>query len=179
MLCRNCWSKEARVHFRRLGPDGDRSRNYCFACAQHEPLTWLLAWGHRREHHVGQLLANPHVVLIQSMRGRGLSASLVATGIIECVCGCRIVGGAELPCDHRDYAFHAPAHGIEHMCHCGRELLVPVLDVLCRRCGATQNRSVIAAAEACQWNEQRRRIVGVDADLRRGRVTWGTFAVRN
>ena len=84
-----------------------------------------------------------------------------------------------MPCAHDSHAVEATTDLVEHTCHCGRELMVPVPRVVCLECGASQTQAVIAAAETCLWDEQRRRMVCVDDDMRQGRVTWGTFAILN
>jgi len=179
MLCQNCWREEAWVHFHCFEPHGVHTHSYCLACSQDEPLSWLLTWGHRQDPDTGSGLGDPEVLPARPLFGARRPATLVATAVVECDCGCRVVAGAELPCNHRACSFEPRAVAVDHLCHCGRELVVPLPDVVCRQCGATESRSVIAAVETCLWDEQRRRICCVDSDMRRGRATWGTFAIRN
>jgi len=179
MLCQKCWKEEARVHFAAVGQYGLHETRYCLACAQAEPLSWLLVWGYGHERPDDDPVLKPQALLAKpALDGRG-SVTLVATGVAQCECGCRIVLGAELRCNHGHYAVEGETDFVEHLCHCGRELPVPVPRVVCLDCGATQRHAIVAAAETCLWSEQRRRIVGVDVDLRDGRATWGTFAILN
>ena len=43
MLCQECWVEEASVQFRYLWGGEVHEVGYCLACAQREPLSWLLA----------------------------------------------------------------------------------------------------------------------------------------
>ena len=177
MLCETCWKEEAKVHFTILDGQGTRQVNSCLACARREPLSWLLVWGYARSPGEGGLLRIP-----ESVPGCGTMVDevpgIVATSIQECGCGCRIAVGATMPCGH-EAALVSGTHFASHACHCGRELLIPLSSVVCTVCGESQATIVVATAETCLWSEQRRRLVGVDGDLRQGHATWGTFAIRN
>ena len=179
MLCPQCWKEEARIHFTSFGPEGVRKRSYCLACAQHQPLSWLLAWGYAHAPVVGGQLPEPEVLTMGRESGGRAPLTLIATGIRECACGCRIAIGAELPGCCGTYSLAPETDVVEHLCHCGREIAVCVPKVVCLQGASAQGRSVVAAAETCLWRERRRRIVGVEADLRHGRATWGTFAIQN
>ncbi|MBM4031964.1 MAG: hypothetical protein FJ291_09285 [Planctomycetes bacterium] len=179
MLCQNCWSEEARVHFTVVGPHEAHERAYCLACAQEQSLSWLLVWGYG-VHPLGTPPAPPEVLPVSASQSGMSRTTLVGTGVARCECGCCIVVGAELPCGHRDAGVKgAAAATISHTCHCGREVQIPVPVIFCPKCGSPQRQAIIASVETCLWDEQRRRIVGVDLDLRGGRATWGTFATMN
>ena len=171
MLCEKCWKEQAHVHFATVEGDSVRERNYCLACAHGESLSWLLAWGY--SHEAGEVfdLAKPELVSprregkSESERGSAslspspslsLSPALVATGVARCECGCRIVVGAELPCGHSSCTLTSRVRMIEHRCHCGHELLVPVPQVACRECGLSDVPAIIASAETCLFDHRRR-----------------------
>jgi hypothetical protein len=89
------------------------------------------------------------------------------------------VVAAEVPCEHGSYVFSSESEAVTHTCHCGREHSILVPSVVCAHCGATETHSVISTAETCHWEEQRRRLIAVDEELQRGKVTWGTFSILN
>ena len=181
MLCQKCWNEEARVHFCRVHGGEVHWLSYCLACAQDEPFSWVLAWGNGPDAPVGDHLPVPVTIRAESAalwRGRGF-ATLVATQVQRCDCGCRVIVAATMPCTHGSYAFGTSFRTVDHECHCGREHTILVPDVICTECGAKDALSVVGTAETCSWEEQRRRLVGVHDDLQRGRATWGTFAILN
>jgi len=181
MLCQKCWTEEARVHFCCVWGGETHEIGYCLACAQEEPLSWLLAWGNGVGDPTERELRRPLVVRVKPAtfpRERRRS-TLVATGLHRCECGCRIVVAANMPCAHGTYLFGTSQRLIQHECHCGREHTVAVPDVVCVECGAADTLSVVGTAETCSWDEQRRRLVAVNEDLQHGKATWGTFSIRN
>ena len=181
MLCRKCWMEEASVHFRCFSRGRVHEIAYCLACAQHEPLSWLLAWGHGREPAPSRPLSVPTIV--RAGAGwwgiRGAAATLVATGVARCPCGCRIVVGAEMACEHGAYLLGGEETVVEHACHCGRDHAIWVPGVVCLECGGEPLVSIVATARTCLWQEQRRRLITVDGELRHGEATWGTFSLHN
>lgn len=186
MLCQRCWTQEARVHFTTVAPDASHERAYCLACAREERLSWLLVWAYGQPEagaeKCGWPPRRPPDVLPagSALTSYGEPATLVALGVAHCTCGCRVAVGAELPCGHGTYGLlNAPPQLIEHVCHCGRELRLVVPAICCPTCLSVQAGLVVASAETCLWDEQRRRIVTVDHEMRRGRIGWGTFAIRN
>ncbi len=180
MLCQKCWNHDARVHFTLLGPAEARERAYCLACAQEEHLSWLLVWGYATRHHPPDRPLLPEVLPQAPIEPASPPATLVATAIAHCTCGCHIVAGAQLPCGHHaPDILQAPPELIEHICHCGRELQVPIPALFCPECNATQTSVIIASVETCVSDEKRRRLLALDHDLRGGRVTWATFAIKN
>ncbi|MFP4057103.1 MAG: hypothetical protein ACLF0G_09570 [Candidatus Brocadiia bacterium] len=181
MLCRSCWAQEARVHFLWATSREVHELALCLACAQDEPLSWLLAWGYSREAPPLSFLPAPQIVRVGSplLSDRLGPATLVAAGLQQCACGCRIALGAQVPCDHARFAFRAQSVSVGHACHCGRDHLVEVPAVVCLECGAEASRVVVATAQTCLWDEQRRRLIAVDGDLQRGHATWGTFSLHN
>jgi len=198
MLCQKCWNEEARVHFCRVWGGEVHWLSTCLACAQDEPLSWVLAWGNGPDAPVGNHLPVPVIIesatvglsvrAAENTAGRasrgtlqcsGARTTLVAMRVQRCDCGCRTIVAATMPCTHRNYAFGISVHAVDHECHCGREHTILVPEVVCASCGATEALSVIGTAETCSWEEQRRRLVAVNADLQQGRATWGTFAILN
>ena len=180
-LCEKCWKEEAHVHFAIVEQGVVREHNYCLACAHGESLSWLLAWGYSRDADDDFCLTKPELVIpsregkSESEDGRStaplspspslsLSPVLVATGVGQCECGCRIVVGAELPCGHTRYTLRDRARMVEHRCHCGRELIVPVPRVACRECSLlaldggrpSDAPAVVASAETCLFDQHRR-----------------------
>lgn len=180
MLCQKCWKEEATIHFTTLGADEAHERTYCLSCAHDEHLSWLLVWGYGLRADGEERLRQPELLPASPSRtGDGLG-TLVATGMARCACGCRVVAGAQLPCAHGTFELlDEQTQLVEYICHCGRELRIPVPVVYCPICHELQADTVVATAETCLWNEQRRRIVAVDHDMRGGRITWGTFAILN
>jgi len=180
MLCQNCWKEEARVHFTVAGRHKAHDHAYCLACARQEDLSWLLVWGYGTQHQPGghaSLPDAPPVVPRPQQRG---CATLVATALARCACGCYVVAGAELPCGHGTPALlRTPGKLVERLCHCGRAVAIRVPIVFCPTCQMPQSRVILASAETCLWDEERRRVVALDHDLRGGRVTWDTFAIMN
>ncbi|HPD17249.1 MAG TPA: hypothetical protein PLE19_20120 [Planctomycetota bacterium] len=180
MLCQKCWQEEARVHFSLIGRNEAEELGYCLACAREEHLSWLLTWGYGSRTHRGEAPAAPEVLPRGSMAAEAAPITIVGAAVARCECGCRLVVGAQLPCEHHSHdLLTASGQFVEHLCHCGRELRIPVPTVFCAQCHSTQTRIILASVETCVWDEQRRRIVTVDHDLRGGRVTWGTFAILN
>lgn len=181
MLCRKCWSEEASVHFHTLYGGEFQHVGYCLACAQDDPWSWLLAWGHGREPAPDGLFGTPIVVRAERVVcDRANSArTLVATGLRRCECGCGIVVGAEVASGHDAFAYDGEAQVVSHMCHCGREHAIVMPGVVSQDGCGIEGRPVIATAQTCLWDEQRRRLVGVHNDLHRNRTTWGTFSLKN
>jgi hypothetical protein len=180
MLCQRCWREEARVHFTVASRDQAHERAYCLACARDEYLSWLLVWGYAAEDRAGGLPPLPEALRVNPPRSDRELSTLVATSVARCACGCYVVAGAELPCGHGTHdVLRASGTTVEHLCHCGRSLAIPVPTVYCPQCRAVQARLILASAETCIWDEERRRIVTLDHDLRGGRVTWDTFAILN
>ncbi len=197
MLCQNCWKEEARVHFTIAGRHQAHEHAYCLACAHQEDLSWLLVWGYGTQPQGSHLhFAHgrhvpsedvppghpsvpdaPPVIPRPQHRER---STLVATALVRCECGCYVVAGAELPCSHGTPALlRARSQLAEHLCHCGRVVAIPVPIVFCATCQMPQARIILASAETCLWDEERRRVVTLDQDLRGGRMTWDTFAIMN
>lgn len=181
MLCRKCWTQDASVHFRYVCGGEVQELVYCLACAQDEAWSWLLAWGHSRALATHQLFPTP-IIVHSDATGEGrlrATRTLVATGLLRCGCGCRIVAGAEVACGHGTYTYEGQAQLVPHVCHCGRDHTVVVPHVVCEQCVVSEGHAVIATAQTCLHDEQRRRIVHVSNDMQRQRTTWGTFSVRN
>ncbi|HUT33695.1 MAG TPA: hypothetical protein VNE39_09460 [Planctomycetota bacterium] len=181
MLCQKCWSEEAKVHFTIVGPHDAHEHAYCLACARQEHLSWLLVWGYARSQHPCGHALVPEVLRVNaaSRSDRGPS-TLIATAVARCACGCYVATGTELPCGHGTHELvQAPLTIVEHVCHCGRALAIPTPIVFCPQCRAAQTNAIVATVETCLWDEERRRLVAVDYDMRGGRVTWGTFATMN
>lgn len=180
MLCQKCWQEEARVHFSLLSGSEVEERGYCLACAREEELSWLLAWGYGARARRGGSAVAPEVLPRGSLAAQAAPVTIVGTALARCECGCRLVVGAQLPCEHHTHGLlAAPNQFVEHLCHCGRQLRIAVPTILCPQCHAMQAAIIIASVETCVWDEQRRRIVTVDHDLQGGKVTWGTFALLN
>lgn len=181
MLCRKCWTQEASVHFRYVCGGEVHHIAYCLACAQDEPWSWLLAWAHGRALATYGLFPTPVVVRARDPRRGRLRPpyTLLATGLHRCACGCRIAVGAEVACNHAAYTYQGNAQLVDHVCHCGREHTIVLPHVVCRHCSASEGHPIIATAQTCLWDHQRRHLVGVNEDLHCGRPTWGTFAIRN
>jgi len=181
MLCRKCWTHDASVQFQYVYGGELHHIAYCLACAQDEPWSWLLAWGHGRALVARDLFPSP-IIIRQEATGTGrmrIEQTLVATGLICCECGCRIVAGAEIACDHHAYTYEGDAQLVTHVCHCGREHAVVLPHVVCAECDAGEGHAIIATAETCLWDAQRRHMVGVHHDMQCGRPSWGTFSIRN
>ncbi len=68
---------------------------------------------------------------------------------------------------------------VRHSCHCGRELHIPVPVVSCPSCRSAQANVVVASVDTCLWDEERRSMLALDSEMRSGKATWGTFAIRN
>jgi len=181
MLCRKCWTEEASVHFHTLCGGEFQDVAYCLACAQDDPWSWLLAWGHDREPVRDGLFLKPVVVRAERVVWDRANAArtLLATGLHRCECGCRIIVGAEVGSSHDSFAYDVEAQVVSHMCHCGREHSIVLPEVVSQDGLAITSRPIIATAETCLWDEQRRRLVGVHHDLHENRATWGTFALKN
>jgi hypothetical protein len=197
MLCQSCWKEEARVHFTVAGRHQAHNHAYCLACAREVDLSWLLVWGYSTQrpgshlhfaqggHAPTEDVAPGHALVPEALPvvprpSRRGGPALVATAVARCACGCYVVAGAELPCNHGTPALlRTQSQLVEHLCHCGRTVAIPVPVVFCPTCQTPQTRIILASAETCLWDEERRRVVALDHDLRGGRVTWDTFAIRN
>lgn len=169
------------MHFRYACGGEIQELAYCLACAQDDAWSWLLAWGHSRALATHHLFPKPIVVHSEST-GQGRlrsSRNLVATGLLRCGCGCRIVVGAEVACNDESYTYEGRADLVTHVCHCGREHTVVLPHVVCEQCVVSEGHPIIATAHTCLRDEQRRRIACVDQDMQRQHVTWGTFSIRN
>ena len=180
MLCQSCWREEARVHFTVAGRHQTHEHGYCLACARQEDLSWLLVWGHGTQRRPGGRPIVPDVLPVVPQPHRRGGPTLVATALARCACGCYVVAGAELPCNHgTPTLLRTQGQLVEHLCHCGRSVAIPIPVVFCPTCQTPQTRVILASAETCLWDEERRRVVALDHDLRGGRVTWDTFAIMN
>ena len=146
MLCQKCWTHEASVHFTTFGPGVSRRRSYCLSCAQGERLSWLLAWAYGADADAGAP-TGPEF-LDPAPPDHLPIPSLVAVQVLQCECGCRYVLGAEMPCHHRSLAV-GEAEEIRHLCHCGAELVALAPRLVCRECGASAWRLVLATVETC------------------------------
>jgi len=169
------------MHFRYLCGGETHHIAYCLACAQDEPWSWLVAWGHGRALAAYGLFPKP-IVVHKGVEAHGHSRSprtLVATGLHRCECGCRIVVGSEIACGHGTYTYEGTAQLVPHMCHCGREHAVVLPHVVCEQCAASEGHPIIGTAQTCLWDAQRRRLVGVHQEMQSGQASWGTFSIRN
>jgi hypothetical protein len=180
MLCERCWIEDTRVHFACLTRGQKLDVHLCLACAQDEAMSWLLAWAHRLRTDAA-VVPLPAVVRVRGplYSGRRQLATLVATERHTCACGCQIVLGAELPCRHAHPVVVTRTTRVMHTCHCGRDHVLLVPHVACADCGAQASLAIIATAQTCLHDEQRRRIVAVEDQLQHGRTSWGTVSLNN
>jgi len=150
MLCERCWGEDARIHFTYVTHGKTLEARHCLACAQHESMSWLLAWAHRLRV-TGGSTALPTVVHIRDplRDSRSHPATLVATDRHPCACGCQIVVGAELACRHASPCLTGRATRHVHTCHCGREHALVVPRIACGDCGCQDHVAVIATAQTC------------------------------
>lgn len=149
MLCQECWLDHAPIRFWSVDADGASEEAVCLACAQHHPLSWLLTWGYTHTPVPGGRLPSP-VAVRAAAAGTVRTAphTLLATGLHQCPCGCRIVTAAAVPCRHGDHAFEPGAQAVRHACHCGVSHLIGVPGVVCRECGAI-GAGIVATAHTC------------------------------
>lgn len=181
MLCEKFWKEEARVHFTVAAADGAQERAYCLSCAQREHLSWLLAWGYGLLPNRGSVRLMPQVLPLAIPTGGRRSALLVGLAVVRCQCGCCVVVGAELP-DAEHLSGFLPRFAtttIQRSCHCGRNLSLPVPLGAAAEAQPPRSNIIIASVDTCALDEHRRCMLALDQDMRAGRTTWATFAIRN
>ncbi len=150
MLCERCWGQDARIHFTYVTHGRVIEAHHCLACAQQEPMSWLLAWAYRLRAEGGSTLL-PAIVHIRDplLASRARPATLVATDRHPCPCDCQIVVGSELACRHASPCLTGLATRHVHTCHCGREHGLIVPRIACGDCGKRDHVAVVATARTC------------------------------